>query len=288
MPPCDVFEIHGYSSLLGRIGAGEFVQSAAFEAGGYDRAVRYYPHGCSHASPAGYASVFVELTAPAAAEAPASCETAKVEQKEYLAGDVIKIQGVVTIFKEPTNSGARRIMVTSAVARVGEVPPPPELPGDLARLLYTKEGEGSPPPADVTVFVGGEAFAAHRVVLWARCPKLYDQVTAWGTVNIFDFEVQQPAVFRALLHYIYTDSLPAMDELDAVGELEMLKGVLAAAHRYRVERLKLICERALSTRLDAGTVVATLALAEQLGCTALRGACLQFICSTEKRSRSVG
>nr|CAB3480418.1 unnamed protein product [Digitaria exilis] len=86
-----IFEIHGYSSLLGRIGAGEFVHSAAFKAGGYDWAVRYYPRGCSLASPEDYASIFVILTAPAMAEAPVLCETAKVEEKEYLVGDVIKI-----------------------------------------------------------------------------------------------------------------------------------------------------------------------------------------------------
>lgn len=69
-----VFEIQGYSSLLGRIGAGEgeFVQSAAFEVGGYDWAVRYYPRGCSHASP-GYASVFVVVTTPSAGSYTVAC-----------------------------------------------------------------------------------------------------------------------------------------------------------------------------------------------------------------------
>lgn len=107
-------------------------------------------------------------------------KTAKVEEPAYLDRDAIRIQCVVTVFKEPTNSGTHPILPPPP-ARVDV--PPPELPGDLARLLYNKE---SSPAADVTVLVGGEAFAAHRVVLWARCPNLYNRITAWATLTIYD------------------------------------------------------------------------------------------------------
>lgn len=318
-----VFEIQGYKSLLGRTGAGESVQSAAFEAGGYDWAVRYYPHGCQHASP-GYASVFVELLTPGAT-ARASCEVTllpvssrapppppvyrkgprlfcrnndaggsskpywegwcsfvkrrRVEERTFLGDDTIRIQCAVTVLKEPTKSAARPVTPVAAPAARVKVPPS-NLASDLAKLLDPKENVRAP-AADVTVFVGEEAFAAHSYVLWARCRTLYDRMTltGWASLKISECEVR-PAVFKALLHYIYTDSLPAMDDLGAAGKTDMIQQLLVAADLYGVERLKLMCERTLCTSLQAGTVVATLALADQLHSTVLRRACIQFIISS--------
>ncbi|KAK3136762.1 hypothetical protein QOZ80_5BG0442100 [Eleusine coracana subsp. coracana] len=52
-------------------------------------------------------------------------------------------------------------------------------------------------------------------------------------------------VFKAMLHFMYTDTLPPeiMGEEGKEG-VEMTQGLLAAAHRYRLERLKLMCETA--------------------------------------------
>ena len=124
------------------------------------------------------------------------------------------------------------------------------------------------PPPDVTLVVRSESFGAHSFVLWARCPKLYDRVTSWKILVLAASEVH-PAVFKALLHYIYTDSLPAMDGPNKT-KAETVRGLLAAADQYGMQRLKLMCERTLCASLDAGTVVATLALAERLQCPALR------------------
>jgi speckle-type POZ protein len=49
----------------------------------------------------------------------------------------------------------------------------------------------------------------------------------------------EPRVFRALLHFVYTDSLPEVDEAGA-DKVAMARGLLAAADRFGVERLKLI------------------------------------------------
>jgi speckle-type POZ protein len=46
------------------------------------------------------------------------------------------------------------------------------------------------------------------------------------------------AVFRNLLHFIYTDTLPETAQED----LAMTQHLLVAADRYDVQRLKLICE----------------------------------------------
>jgi speckle-type POZ protein len=163
--------------------------------------------------------------------------------------------------------------------------PPSDLSSDLAKLLLDNNNNGAPPPPpDVTLVVGSQSFGAHSFVLWARCPKLYDRVTSWKILVVAASEVH-PAVFKALLHYIYTDSLPAMDGPSKT-KTETVRGLLAAADQYGIERLKLICERALCASLDAGTVAATLGLAERLQCPALRRACTQFIGGTAKQDTS--
>jgi speckle-type POZ protein len=58
--------------------------------------------------------------------------------------------------------------------------------------------------------------------------------------------------------------------------------LLAAADRYAVERLKLVCESILCKGIDAESVVTTLALADRHNCVSLRDACVQFIASLGK------
>ncbi|TQD99713.1 hypothetical protein C1H46_014642 [Malus baccata] len=89
-----------------------------------------------------------------------------------------------------------------------------------------------------------------------------------------------------LLHFIYWDSLPDMQEL--VGLLNsswastvMAQHLLAAADRYALERLKLMCEAKLCENVAINNVATTLALAEQHQCEQLRALCLKFIAVPE-------
>ncbi|XP_040384503.1 BTB/POZ and MATH domain-containing protein 1-like [Oryza brachyantha] len=93
-----------------------------------------------------------------------------------------------------------------------------------------------------------------------------------GNVAIHDMNAR---VFKAMLHFFYTDSLPKEDG-DAVARAQHL---LVAADRYDIKRLKLICEDKLRGRVDASTAATTLALAEQHGCRRLKEACLKFMAS---------
>lgn len=69
---------------------------------------------------------------------------------------------------------------------------------------------------DVEFNVEGESFAAHRNVLAARSPvfraQLYGLV---GTDNRSCITVEdiEPGIFKALLHFIYTDSLPDIQDI---------------------------------------------------------------------------
>ena len=82
------------------------------------------------------------------------------------------------------------------------------LPADLGRLLETKQG------ADVDFEVCGKVFAAHKLVLAARSSVFMEdffgpakeKATGSSHIRICDMH---PDAFKALLHYLYTDSLPA-------------------------------------------------------------------------------
>lgn len=152
--------------------------------------------------------------------------------------------------------------------------PAPSLGPDLGALL--EDGTG----ADVTFDVDGERMPAHKILLQARSPVLRALLTGpmreghEGVVAVRDV---QPPVFRALLHYAYTDALP--EELAGAGGLEvaMAQHLLAAADRFGLIRLRGICEQRLCETVEAGTVATTLALAEQNNARELKRVCLEFV-----------
>jgi len=83
-------------------------------------------------------------------------------------------------------------------------------------------------------------------------------------VQIDDME---PRVFKAMLHFIYTDALPEMDKGDTVA---MAQHLLVAADRYDLERLKLMCEHKLCECISTSMETTTLVLAEQHRCKGLK------------------
>lgn len=59
-----------------------------------------------------------------------------------------------------------------------------------------------------------------------------EDVAATSRVRIHDIE---PSVLKALLHFIYTDSLP---EIDASDKTIMTRRLLVAAQRYEMKPIK--------------------------------------------------
>ncbi|XP_066323676.1 BTB/POZ and MATH domain-containing protein 1-like [Miscanthus floridulus] len=132
-------------------------------------------------------------------------------------------------------------------------------------------------------YVDTRTFAAHRGVLMARSPVFHAELSlssslktttnnnngaAVTVVQIDDMEAQD---FEAFLHYMYTDSLPP--EKAAA----MLPDLVAAANRYQMERLRLVCEDRLSKLVDVTTVAVILAFAVEHHCLGLKEACLRFL-----------
>ncbi|KAF7022069.1 hypothetical protein CFC21_034908 [Triticum aestivum] len=200
---------------------------------------------------------------------PECMKKSKLEVSPYLHSDRLTIECAITICTEAPKSFA-------------EVPlPPSDITDHLRKLWQRKEG------SDVTFEVQGEAFPAHKIVLAMRSPVFKEELYGalrendMGCVIIGDM---QPLVFEALLHFIYTDSLPTMDDLYQYQDeyKEIIGHLLVAADRYAMERLKIICESILCKNIDVKTVVTTLVLADQHHYNKLTDACIEFIASLGK------
>ncbi|KAK3122196.1 hypothetical protein QOZ80_8BG0666300 [Eleusine coracana subsp. coracana] len=150
------------------------------------------------------------------------------------------------------------------------VVPPPDLGTHLGNLLDCTVG------ADVSFVVGGETFPAHRSVLAAWSPvfkaELFGSMAdaATTTITVQDMD---PAAFEAMLRFMYTDALlPADDALD------MMQHLLAAADRYALDRLKLLCAAKLWDSVSVDTVASILVSAEAYSVPELKRKCIDFFC----------
>lgn len=154
-----------------------------------------------------------------------------------------------------------------------------DLQRHLGNLLAAGEG------TDVTFQVASETFSAHRCVLAARSPVFrveFFGVTSGGgaattptTRDCIRIDDMLAHVFEALLHFIYTDSLP---ETPGLEEPMMAEHLLEAADRYGMQRLKLIYEEELmSGGVNENTVAKMLRLAVRHRCRMLREACIEFL-----------
>ncbi|CAL5007369.1 unnamed protein product [Urochloa decumbens] len=124
--------------------------------------------------------------------------------------------------------------------------------------------------------------------------ELYGEMreNAYGAAQAIVIDDMRADTFRALLRYIYTDSSPAAitsngdnDDDDSEDDSIRVWELLTAADRYDVQRLKLMCERALCKRLDVENVADTLAQADQHHCDKLKDACIEFMTTSQRMGR---
>lgn len=88
-----------------------------------------------------------------------------------------------------------------------------------------------------------------------------------------------------MLYFIYWDKLPDIEELTGLNgkwvSTLIAQHLLAAADRYALDRLKLLCESKLCEEVAINMVATTLVLAEQHHCFHLKAVCLKFIAMPE-------
>ncbi|XP_057546584.1 BTB/POZ and MATH domain-containing protein 2-like [Amaranthus tricolor] len=303
------FRINGYSLAKG-LGIGKYIASDKFIVGGYSWAIYFYPDGKSPEDNGSYVSLFIALasegtdvralfelkledqsgkenhkvhthfgrpleTGPYALKYRGSMwgykrfyRRTSLESSDYLKDDCLVIKGTVGVVKSRTE-GPKKYLIRVSPSDMGK---------DFGELLESKTG------ADVSFEVDGEVFAAHKVILAARSPVFRAQLLGpmkeknMECIRVEDIEAP---VFKALLHFIYSDELPDMQELSGLNykgaSTLIAQHMLAAADRYGLERLKLLCEAQLCEDIAINNVAATLALAQQHQCEQLKAQCLKFI-----------
>ncbi|KAI9194249.1 hypothetical protein LWI28_004436 [Acer negundo] len=307
------FKISGYSLSKG-MGIGKYIASDTFIVGGYAWAVYFYPDGKSAEDDRTYVSLFIALASegtdvralfeltlmdqsgkerhkvhthfgralesgPYALKYRGSMWGYKrffkrtlLETSDYLKDDCLSIRCCVGVVKSHTEAPK-----TYSIAV-----PPSDIGKHFGKLL-----EGGI-DTDVNFEVDEEKFAAHKLVLAARSPvfraQLFGPLKDQNTQCIKVEDMEAP-VFKTLLHFIYWDALPDMEEfmgLSSKGASTLMaQHLLAAADRYALERLKLLCEAKLCEDVAINTVATTLALAEQHHCFQLKNVCLKFVALPE-------
>ncbi|CAL4979529.1 unnamed protein product [Urochloa decumbens] len=270
-----VLTIKGYSQAKG-LPRNEFI-SSSFTFAGHSWSIRYYPNGCgTYKEVADYASVYLVAGAPDVM-ARFSISLVSNSGRPYCSDYMCQFLRM----SEPRGFQAfvnRNALELSDCLRNDSFKIRCEitmlkLVRNLGDLLSSGDG------ADVMFEVGWKTFKAQRSILTARSPvfkaELFSPMKE-GTATCAWIDDMEGGVFKALLHFIYTDTFPDVDEGDAMA---MAQHLLVAADRYGLERLKLMCEEKLCRYIGVSSVSTLLALAEQHGCAGLKKACFGFLMS---------
>lgn len=203
--------------------------------------------------------------------------------KGYLVNDTIVIKYTIELVVSSGGALSRGGSSVPAKKELVKVPAP-NLGENLEKLLSSGqhsdftivveedavEGEGEPYSEEIKV---------HKIILEARSPVFAAMLKrdmregSEGKVVIRDIKAP---VFRALLHFVYTDSLPKDLDGDNL-TVAMAQHLLVAADQYGLERLRTMCERRLCETVDVENAATTLTLAEQNHAKELKRVCLEFV-----------
>ncbi|RCV31920.1 hypothetical protein SETIT_6G216900v2 [Setaria italica] len=284
---------------------GEAVYSKNISAGGHVWRIRCYPRGSVKEDNGEYLSIYLELMSESrnvkaifdvfAMErdgAPSSSHArrcVKVYPPEgYRACGFLQFVKRSDLESLYVANGWARIMCVVIVVRDDDPldVPPSDIGSHLGHLL------DCPETSDVSFVVNGEAFPSHRAVLAARSPVFKAQLfgsmkeAAMSSITLHDIA---PATFKVMLRFMYTDSLAGEDDElgDSATENEKFQDLLAAADRYALDRLKLLCASKLWDSVSVDTVAATLACAETYNCPKLKTKCMGFFAEEKNFKKAV-
>ncbi|KAI4384495.1 hypothetical protein MLD38_002644 [Melastoma candidum] len=302
------FTISGYSLAKG-MGPGKYIASDVFTVGGYDWAMYFYPDGKNAEDTMMYVSVFIALASDgtdvrALFELTLVDQSGKGKHKVHSHFDRALESGPYSLKYRGSMWGYKRFLRRTALEtsdyikddklimhctvgvvrnrvegpKMYSIPlPPSDMGQGLKNLLGSEVG------CDVTFVVGDEKFRAHKLILAARSHVFRAQFFGLiGDRNIDEVVVEdvEPSIFKAMLQFIYTDDLPNIREItgstSSHTSIIVVQHLLAAADRYNLDRLKILCEAKLCEEISPDTVATTLALAEQHHCHQLKAICLKY------------
>ncbi|XP_065205327.1 speckle-type POZ protein-like [Planococcus citri] len=143
-----------------------------------------------------------------------------------------------------------------------------DLSDDFGQLLEHRK------LADVILSVNGQEFPAHKNILTARSPvfaAMFAHNAKENKENRVCIDDMNEKVVGDMLRFIYTGKCENLRELAT--------GLLVAADKYDLDRLKMICANELYETLSVENAASILALADMHGVKELRNAAIKFIVS---------
>ncbi|RWR98537.1 Kruppel-like zinc finger protein, partial [Dinothrombium tinctorium] len=124
----------------------------------------------------------------------------------------------------------------------------------------------------VIVSNDGSEFDAHRLVLKARSPvfkaMFEEEENAQSRIELFDFEA---VVINDMLYFIYTDNIVEA-RIDKIADQ-----LLLAADKYKLPRLKMLCEQYLASKITFEKCDYLLSLSDKCNCKRLREKVSEFM-----------
>ncbi|XP_029127835.1 BTB/POZ and MATH domain-containing protein 4 [Cajanus cajan] len=307
-----LFVVEGYTLLKG-IGVGKHVKSEKFDAGGHRWIIYLYPDGKYPEDNTVFISVYLALVS-LATNVRAIFEFTLLDQSdkgEHMVNDYFTTNLIdgPQIFHFGSFWGIRHFIAKDKLEKstflkddclkincvVGvpvtsvEVPKPlvnipkSDIGSYFGKLLENEKG------SDVTFLVGGERFRAHKLVLTTRSTAFKTmfltgkQEEGPNSDKCIVVDGMEPKVFKALIHFIYTDTLEEDEELlmscsEFLPSLsESFPGkLLVAAQKYGFPRLELMCQSAIAKEISIDSVGYIMDFADRNQAEELKSLCLKF------------
>ncbi|XP_071942085.1 speckle-type POZ protein B-like isoform X1 [Antedon mediterranea] len=126
--------------------------------------------------------------------------------------------------------------------------------------------------SDVTLCVNGREYQAHKALLAARSPvfnAMFEHQMEESKHNRVEITDVDHEVMREILRFIYTGKAQNLEK--------MADDLLAAADKYAIERLKVLCEESLCSNLAVENVAEVLVLADLHSAEQLKAVAIDFI-----------
>ncbi|KAF8025250.1 hypothetical protein BT93_F2176 [Corymbia citriodora subsp. variegata] len=148
----------------------------------------------------------------------------------------------------------------------------PMCPLPPTQVNLRKQYKKKPMPYDVTFWVEGQQFYAHKFLLSASSDAFHAMF--YGNYQEKDAtEVEIPdirqEVFAAMMRFIYTGSVDIT--------MDIAQDLLKASDQYLMEELKRLCQGAIAEGLSLENVANILKFSEDAYATSLKKSCILFI-----------
>ena len=127
---------------------------------------------------------------------------------------------------------------------------------------------------DCSLLVAGHEFRAHKAILAARSPvfrAMFEHQMEERLTNCVEIHDLDPQVFKEMMGFIYTGKVPHLHSHSMACDL------LAAADRYGLKDLKVMCEDALCRNLSVENAAHTLIVADLHSTEHVKTQALDFI-----------